>query len=53
MMSYVTGKTIKELSPQEGLTIRVTLPEGYFNKYIDIKSIINITALLIVGAIAI
>lgn len=49
----IVGKTTKELSPQEGLTIRVTLPEGYFNKYIDIKSIINITALLIVGAIAI
>lgn len=49
----IVGKTTKELSPQEGITIRVTLSEGYFNKRVDIKSIISIIALLIVGAIAI
>lgn len=45
----ITGKLETELLPGQALTIRATLPDGYFSKSLDIKSLICITALLLIG----
>lgn len=44
--STIVGKVIRRLAPNEGLTVRLTLPENYFTKQIDFSNETYILALM-------